>query len=139
MDALVPVPVPCRYGHHDSHQVFLAPTLDLDGGILAEQAIFESKGDINALTRLWLPIFVRHGAKDWDLCDAEGNPTPFDLEALMADWPTVRAVADRASEVYQESIVAPFRERQQTRSPTTPTTPTTSPRPTRTRKSPASR
>lgn len=138
MLATIPVPVPCRYGHHDSHNVYLAPTLDLDGGILAEQAIYASKGDIDTLTRLWLPIFVRHGAKDWDLCDEAGDPTPFDLDALLADWPTVRAVADRASEVYQESIVAPFRERQQTRSPTTPTRATTSPRRTRIRKSPES-
>ena len=64
MTALILVPVPCRYGHHESHTVSLAPTLGIDGGIRAEQALFESKADPVELTRLWLPIFVRYGARN---------------------------------------------------------------------------
>lgn len=125
--------------HPDGHSVFLAPTLGLDGGIRAEQALFASKGDLDELMRLWLPIFVRYGAKSWDLCDEDGEPLPFDIDVLLEDFTLARPVADKAADLYREAILNPFRARQQTRSPTSPTTATTSPRSTRTRKSPASR
>lgn len=131
------VSVPCKHGHHDSHQVFLAPTLGLDGGIRAEQALFASRGDQDELTRLWLPIFVRYGAKGWDLCDESGEPAPFDIDVILEDYTLARPVADKAGELYKDAIVAPFREKQQTRSPTTPTSATTSQRRTRTPKQPA--
>jgi hypothetical protein len=128
----------CPDTPHDGHHVFLAPTLDLDGGIRAEQAIFASKGDLDELMRLWLPIFVRYGAKDWDLCDEAGEPRPFDVEAILSDFAIARPVADKAADLYRDTVLAPFRTARQPRSPTTPTTPTTSRRATRSRKSSAS-
>lgn len=124
--------------HPDGHSVLLAPTLGLDGGIRAEQAIFASKGDLDELMRLWLPVFVRYGAKDWDLCDGQGNPRPFDVEVILEDFALARPVADKAADMYRDLVLAPFQTEQQTRSPTTSTAPTTSPRTTRTRKSPGS-
>lgn len=136
MSALTKVPVPCHNGHHpDGHSISLAPTLGLDGGIRAEQALFASSGDLDTLMQLWLPIFVRYGAKDWDLCDEDGNPRPFSVEAVLDDWRLARDVADKAADLYSTAITSPFQTRPQERSPTTPTAPTTSARSTRTRKS----
>jgi hypothetical protein len=126
LTALTPVVVPCRYGHHDSHTVSIAPVLGIDGGIRAEQALFASKGDADELTRLWLPIFVRYGAKDWDLCDESGDPAPFDVETLLDDYTLARPVADKAGDLYKDAVLSPFLARQQTRSPTGPTRATTS-------------
>lgn len=137
MSALIPVRVKDCPHHPDGHSVFLAPTLGLDGGIRAEQAIFASKGDLDELQRLWLPVFVRYGAKDWDLC-RDGEQIPFDLDAILDDFALARPVADAAADLYRDTVLAPFRARQQTRSPTTSTAGTTSRRRTRTPKSPES-
>jgi hypothetical protein len=137
--ALTKVPVPCLHGHHESHTVSLAPALSLEGGVAAEQALANSKGNSDELVRSWISIFVRYGAKDWDLCGESGEPIPFDMDALLGDYRLSRTVADAAADLYRESVTAPFQIEQQTRSPTGPTGPTTSRRSTRTRKPRASR
>lgn len=136
---LTEVPVPCLNGHHDSHKVFLLPNLPLEGGIAAEQAMVEAAGDSNELVRRWISVFVRYGAKDWDLCGEDGEPIPFDLDALLSNYRLSRSVADMAADLYRDAVVAPFQTEQQTRSPTGQTAPTTSPRRTPTRKPRGSR
>jgi hypothetical protein len=136
------VRVPCRYGHHPDHAIYVASTISLEGGIEAEKAMVEvvltGEGDDGAKTRAlsyaWAPIFARHAAKDWDLCDEQGNPTPFDVEALLADYSLARLVAEKANELgYGTAVLAPFQELQARPSPTGPTTATTSPQPRQTR------
>jgi hypothetical protein len=124
--ALTKVPVPCLHGHHESHTVSLAPALSLEGGVAAEQALANSKGNSDELVRSWISIFVRYGAKDWDLCDESGDPAPFDVETLLDDYTLARPVADKAGDLYKDAVLSPFLARQQTRSPTGPTRATTS-------------
>lgn len=128
----------------EGHHVFLRPTISLDGGIAAEQAMFEvAKQDrasaserSRALTYAWAPIFVRHGAVGWDICDEDGNPTDFDVEAVLADYAIARLVSNKASELgYGDAVIAPFQTTPEKPSPTTPTPGTTSARPRRTPKS----
>lgn len=113
--------------------VFLAPTLPLDGGILAEQQFVATAtiGDGDQLTRLWLRTFVEHGAVGWNLLDERGADLPFDVETIIADWRLARPVADKASELYADAVTAPFEAIQNERSPTGRTRRTTSrtPRP----------
>ena len=144
MNAHPEVRVPCPSGQHPDHAIYLAPTINLEGGIEAERAmvnvVLNETGDDAAKTRAlgyaWAPIFVRHGAIDWDLCDEEGNPRPFDLEALVADYSMARLVADKASDLgYGTAVLAPFQEAQAKPSPSGRTPATTSPRRTPTRKS----
>lgn len=122
-------------GHEAGHSVFLAPTLSLDGGIAAEQDFLEANksGDDKLLVRLWLKTFVTHGAVGWDLHDEEGNDLPFSVEAVLADWTIARPVADRASELYSDSVVAPLTNEPARRSPTGRTERSTSSRSSRTR------
>ena len=120
-------------GHEEGHSVFLAPTLSLEGGITAEQNIVEAQGDQSKLIRLWLRTFVTYGAVGWDLHDEEGTPLPFSVEAVLADWAIARPVADRASDLYGDSVMAPFQNQPAGRSPTGPKRPTTSRRRSRTR------
>lgn len=120
MNALASVRVmdcSCPETPHDGHHVFLAPTISLEGGIEAERVMLEiANGNYatetertRALTYAWAPVFVRHGAKDWDLCDVEGNPRPFDLDEVMGDYSMARLVADKCGELgYGSAVLAPF-------------------------------
>ena len=110
----------------DGDIVYLAPHLDIDGGVEAERDLVESVGDERELTKRWLRTFIRYGATDWNLTDAEGEAVPFDVDAILSDWSLARPLGDVASDMYAESIAAPFVKAQQVRSPTGPTAATTS-------------
>lgn len=124
----------------DGDVVYLSPTISLDGGIAAEQDLVKAAGDSDLLIRSWVKTFLRYEAKGWNLVDEAGEPVPFDLDALLADYALARPAADKAVDLYGDTVLNPLLERQQRgRSRTGPTTGTTSATPRRTRKSPASR
>lgn len=112
--------------HDEGDFVYLSPTLSLDGGVLAEQQLFEAAGDSTKLARLWLRTFVEHGPTGWNLVDEDGDAVPFDVSVLLADWRLARPVADAAADLYAESVTAPFPQAQNERSPTGRTKRTTS-------------
>lgn len=138
MTALTPVRVAdcgCPDTPHDGHHVLVRPTISLEGGIAAEEAMLEvavrefaSDGErTRALTYAWAPIFVRHGAADWDLCDENGDPRPFDIDELLGDYSMARLVADKCGELgYGSAVMAPFQTQPAKPSPTGPTRATTS-------------
>lgn len=150
MTTLAPVRVAdcgCPDTPHDGHHVFVAPTISLDGGIEAEKVMlavatreFASQADrSNALTYAWAPVFVRYGAKDWDLCDAEGVARDFDVEEVLGDYSMARLVAEKCGELgYGSAVLAPFLNQQATPSRNGRTPGTTSARPRRTTRSPGS-
>ena len=92
--------------------VYLLPMLGLDGGILAEQQMLTAAaaGDSSGLTRSWLRTFVEHGAAGWNLTDEQGEPVPFDIDVVLADWRLARPVADKAADLYTEAVMAPFQQ-----------------------------
>lgn len=96
--------------HPDGDVVYLLPKLSIAGGIAAEQDMTNAQGDSDKLISLWLQTFLRHGAAGWNLVDANGEPVPFDIDELMADWALARPVALRAGELYQASVMAPFQK-----------------------------
>lgn len=112
--------------HPDGDVVYLSPTLPLEGGITAEQQLFEAAGDGPKLTRLWLRTFVEYGAQGWNLVDEDGDAVPFDVTAILADWGFARTVADKASDIYSDTVTAPFQAALKERSPTGRTRRTTS-------------
>ncbi len=135
MSALTAVRVKDCNFHPDGHSVFVAPTISLEAGIEAERALMDiatknypnDAERVRALTYAWAPIFVRHGARDWDLCDEQGDPIPFDIEALMGDYSMARLVADKCGDLgYGSAVMAPFQEKPPKPSPTGPTPATTS-------------
>jgi hypothetical protein len=101
--------------------VYLSPTLSMDGGILAEQQVQESGGDGNVLTRLWVRTFIEHGVTGWNLLDEAGEPVPFDLAVITADWSLARPVGDAAAGLYGDVVLAPFLQASASKSPTGPT------------------
>jgi hypothetical protein len=125
MSELVPVRVrdcACPDTPHadEGDLVYLLPTLPFDGGILAEQQMLEAAaaGDGNRLNRMWLRTFLEYGATGWNLTDEDGEPVPFDLDVLLADWRLSRPAADRASDLYAASVMEPFQTALAESSPT---------------------
>ena len=118
--------------HADGDLIYLLPTLPMEGGIAAEQDLFAADGEASDLSRRWLRTFVTHGAVGWNLTDAEGGPVPFDVAAITGDWALARPVANRASELYADTVMAPFLPAPDARSPSGRTAPTTSHRQRRT-------
>ena len=117
MSALTPVRVrdcSCPDTPHEGHFVYISPTLSFAGGVLANQqalsqAVAVQRGETNQLQALWLETFVRYGAKDWDLCDEQGIPIPFDVELLLADYSLALPVAEKANDLgYGDAAMAPF-------------------------------
>lgn len=106
--------------------VFLEPTLPLDGGILAEQQLIASAGDGPKLTREWLRTFIEFGATGWNLLDEDGDEVDFDIATILGDWSLARPLADKAADLYSDSVTAPFLRAQAVRSPTGQTAATTS-------------
>lgn len=124
-----PVPVRARdcacpgSPHPDGDIVYIRPTLSLDGGLAADEALREIAAEIptppNAseeqkaligLQRLervqsrWLRVFLTHGAVGWNLAE------PFSTEALLEDYGLARPAASSA-------VLAPFTK------PSAPTSP----------------
>lgn len=125
MSTPIPVHVKDCPHHEEGHSVLLLPTISLDGGIAAEQDLYSAAGDDKLLTRLWLTTFLRYGAVGWDLC-LDGEPIPFDVDVLLADYALARPVAEKAAELYAAAVTAPFLPKPATRSPTGRTRATTS-------------
>ena len=118
-----------------------APTLSHDGGLAAEHDLPADAAqypDPNeraaALQRRWVITFLRYGAKDWNFHDENGEPIPFDVQTLLDDYSLGRVVAEKAADLYSDSVLRPFQQRLATRSPTGRTTATTSKTRSRTRK-----
>jgi hypothetical protein len=137
-----PVPVKVRdctcpgSPHSDGDVVYLPPTIGLDAGLEAEQAMFDldtthpvrpdlaeqaKAGDARAVAELeaiggrrlvalrpkWFPLFVRQ-AFGWNVVDQDGERVPFDIDTILADYTAARAVADAAADLYQGPLFAPF-------------------------------
>lgn len=120
--------------HDDGDVVYLSPTLTLDAGIAAEQDLAASEGDTDKLIRLWVKTFLTHEAKGWNLVDEEGAPVPFDIDALLSDYALARPAADKAVDMYGDTVLTPLLARLGRHSPTGQTQVTTSRTRSRTRK-----
>lgn len=120
--------------HDDGDVVYLSPVISLDGGIAAEQDVVKAEGDTDKLIRLWVRTFLTFEAKGWNLVDEAGEPVPFSLDALFSDYGLARPAADKAVDLYGDTVLGPLLKRLVGRSPTGQTTATTSRTRQRTRK-----
>lgn len=119
--------------HTDGDMVYLAPKLSLAGGLAASADISTALGNGTMLAELWLVTFVKHGAIGWNLVDEDGDPVPFDVNVLLDDYDLAMPVAEKADELYGDTVARPFltrlkaiSRRGQTEPSTSPTPPSTS-------------
>lgn len=128
--------------HGEGDVVYVAPTPSLQLGLEAQRDIRESLGSGSMLAERWLVTFVRYGAMGWNFLDADGEPLPFDVDVLLADYTLASPVAEKCDELYGEAVTRPLlarlraiSQRGRTAGSTSPTTGST-PKPRR-RSSPA--
>jgi hypothetical protein len=88
--------------------VFLAPKLSLAGGLAANGDIIQAAGDGSILAAAWKATFVKHGAVGWNLLDEDGDPVDFDVNVLLEDYSLSEALADKADDLYGESVMRPL-------------------------------
>jgi hypothetical protein len=88
--------------------VFLAPTLSLEGGLEATADIRVAVHDGKVIAKRWRVTFVRYGAIGWNWLDADGEPLPFDVDVILADYSLALPVSEKADELYGESVVRPL-------------------------------
>lgn len=119
MSRLLPTePVPVRIGdcecpgtpHSDGDYAYLRPRLTAEGGAAAYQAVINNASDNEWLAGTLGRIFLRDGIVRWDLQDDSGKPISVDAALGGAvDWAdTLLPIADKANELYAESVLRPF-------------------------------
>ena len=130
-DPLVPVEgvaCPCPgLPHPDGDTVFLLPKLGLFGGALAQRKIIEAinnKADRDEIMAALTEAYVRYGVAAWSFVDADGKPLELNPEniksTLLDDFSRGSLVADKADDLYIESLLSPLRPAASKSSPPTP-------------------
>ena len=144
--ALVPVQLgfcPCEgKPHPDGDVVSLWPELSMEGGMAAQGAIAASFDD-DGLNQIRLQeklaeVWIRHGVAEWTFLgdldeDGQREAIPVTPENIVRALPYAkggRLVADKADDLYAESVTAPLAEKLSALSkpgPTRSSRPATSP------------
>lgn len=91
--------------HPDGDTVTFRPKLPFEASIEALQLMFKDGPGKAQSGNAW-PVYLRHGPVAWNLVDAEGDPLPLDPETL--DFADQYEIADRADDLYGESVLAPL-------------------------------
>jgi hypothetical protein len=90
---------------------FLTPKLSYAGGLIASADISNALGRGDMLKELWTVTFVRYGCVAWNLVDEDGDPVPFDVEVLLDDYDLAVPVAEKADDLYGDTVSRPFLQR----------------------------
>ena len=100
--------------HDDGDVVYLRPVLSLEGGLEVVAALARLRNpEVMTAADLAVaitPLYVRHGAIDWNLTDEDGAVVPFDVGALLDDYGLAYPVGVRGDELYGEAVLRPLVE-----------------------------
>lgn len=108
---------------------YLKPQADLSIGLAAHTAIFNSGTDVEELQVALGKAYTVNGIHHWDLLNAEGKPLPVSKAAVEAlSWAAIAPVADKASMLYSDEVLAPLQARASKLSPNGRTKGSTSPK-----------
>lgn len=107
MTSTVPVEgVPCFHdgAHPDGHLVALRPKIGLVGATIASQRLRDAFPDLALIKGALVETYLRYG-----IAELDGQAiTPDEIEALLADEDAGRIVAEKADDLYSESVTAPL-------------------------------
>jgi hypothetical protein len=98
----------CPGTPHEGDVVFVTPTPSLQCGLQAQADIIAAAGNGTTLAASWQVTFVKYGAVGWNLVDEDGDPVPFDVGVLLADYGIAAPVGERCDELYGDAVMRPL-------------------------------
>lgn len=117
MSRLLPTePIPVSIGAcqcpdtpHDEDVALLRPRL-LPGDAMAALSALDPSNDEAAIQRDVGMAFLHGGVVSWNILDDAGQPVPLSaMDTGALDWDeTLRPIADKAAELYTESLFRPL-------------------------------
>ena len=94
--------------HAEGDFAYLKPRADIAVGLAAHSAIYNHRGDQEGLQIALGVAYTVHGIDHWDLQDEHGKPLPISA-ARTLPWSDIAELADRASVLYSDEVLAPLR------------------------------
>jgi hypothetical protein len=92
--------------HPDGDTVWLRSELPPDGGFAALRLI---GGDPDTLSEKIGRVYLQYGVVDWTFLDDDGKPVPCTPETIARlSWDAAFPIAEKADDVYQESLLRPL-------------------------------
>lgn len=116
----VPVPVACRCPgapHGDGDTVYLRPTLDLRGGMIAQRKVIDlatdkGEADTDVILASLAEVYCLHGVVDWTFTNGDDKKVEVSeqtiRERILADFSYGIVVADAASDLYTAAVLDPL-------------------------------
>ena len=119
---LVPVAVACRCPGtpHDGDTVYLRPTLDLRGGMIAQRKVIDlaagrnegSEVDTDVILATLAETYCLNGVVDWTFTNGDSKKVPVSEQAIrdliLDDFAFGIVVADAASDLYTSAVLDPL-------------------------------
>jgi hypothetical protein len=97
--------------HTEGDKAWLRPRLTAEGGLLAQAIVATATDPRETYAALGFAL-LSDGLVRWTLLDDGGKPVPVDTATLKSgalDWEsTLSPIAEKAHELYMESILAPL-------------------------------
>jgi hypothetical protein len=106
--------------HTDGDTVTFRDQLDFSANARAVGLIFSGEGEPNS-TKAW-PVYLHEGPIAWNLLDEDGEPVLLTRDALDAlEFADQYEIADRADDIYRDTVLAPLVRRMNALSKAGPT------------------
>jgi hypothetical protein len=122
--------------HEEGDFGYLRPFLDYAGGAEALRMMAAAEGDVTRFGELVGPVYIRRGMVAWNRVDEDGKPLPLpDDPAAELRYEDAYWLAEKADDLYGESVLAPLALKIKKSSPSGQTDGLTSPK----RRSPSKR
>jgi len=105
--------------HPEGDFGYLRPFLDYAGGAEALRAMAKAEGDVSRFAELVGPVYIRRGLVAWNRVDEDGETLPLpDDPAVDLRYEDAYWIAEKADDLYGESVLAPLVKKLAMSSPT---------------------
>lgn len=116
----VPVAVACQCpgAPHDGDTVYLRPTLDLRGGMIAQRKVIDlatdrgENTDTDLILATLAETYCLNGVVDWTLTNGDGHKLEVNEQTIrdriLSDFSFGIVVADAASDLYTAAVLDPL-------------------------------
>lgn len=93
--------------HLEGDFAYLKPKADVSIGLAAHQVISMGGDPVRIQVGLG-KAYLTYGVVRWDILGENGRPAPVEATLETLDWADVMEVAEKAADLYGESVLAPL-------------------------------